>query len=158
MAMARERFGGAVAKAMAGLTAVALLVGCQSDRTTSGGQVIVASPTTCDAVTVSIYFDRRSARLTGEAVTLLSAAAKRAHRCRVDSIDITGVADAPDAPEQNAALSRARARSIARALNARGFPAFSFKPGRGDGASAPAVDPGSFRRRADVVFHLSPRP
>ena len=142
----------------AALASAALLTGCQTNHH-GAAPPLIASPTACGDISISIYFNRRSSRLEGPALALLNAAAQQAHRCRVDSIDVVGLADAPGTPQANAAISEARAKSVTHALTIRGFPAFTFKsPQPGQDAAPPPSDPGSFRRRADVVFHLSPLP
>jgi hypothetical protein len=91
------RRGAAVTGAVA---ALAMISGCQSDRTspppatTARGPLIVA-PTACADFTVSIYFASGSASIDRAGEALLAAAGARAARCSVTGVKVRGLADAP---------------------------------------------------------------
>ncbi|MHB8530512.1 MAG: OmpA family protein [Caulobacteraceae bacterium] len=143
---------------VAGLIGLSLLAGCKTLQVRRGA-VVTALPA-CADFTVQIYFESRSAVLTREAREVVDAAARRARRCQVAAIDVLGLADAPGAPAANLALSNGRANAVTKALARRGFPPIAFRVvAAGDvGAQTPSGAEQPLRRRAEVVFHVQPRP
>ena len=153
------RRGGAKAYAavVAAIAVSAVLSGCVSKSSSRGP--LVETPTPCIDFDVSIYFEAGSARLTREAVDLISLAATRSKACRVSMVDVIGLADAPGDPAANLQLSKLRANAVTRALARRGFKIVSFDvAAAGDaGAQTPQGEARPLRRRADVRFHVTPR-
>ncbi|MEO8811855.1 MAG: OmpA family protein [Caulobacteraceae bacterium] len=130
-------------------------------HTVSGSRVpLIQSPSTCADTTISIYFEPRSAAITHPAANLLDAAAAAARRCAVSGIDVKGLADAVGSPDANFELSRRRADAVTLALHRRGFDkvAFDVSASGGAGAQNGYGEARPLRRRADVTFHLSPKP
>jgi outer membrane protein OmpA-like peptidoglycan-associated protein len=153
------RRGAAVTGAVA---ALAMISGCQSDRTspppatTARGPLIVA-PTACADFTVSIYFASGSASIDRAGEALLAAAGARAARCSVTGVKVRGLADAPGGHDVNMVLSKRRAETVTRALRRHGFTQVEFQVSAiGD---APVESPGGdihlLRRRVDLEIHLA---
>lgn len=111
----------------------------------------------CESQAVHIYFDEASAEVTPEARAVLRRTSAAAKRCRVDGVDVVGLADAPGTPQTNLELSRRRAEAVAEALRLAGFPEATFKVA--EVGEFEAVTPGGkarpLRRRADVMIHMS---
>ncbi|MGI9169218.1 MAG: OmpA family protein [Caulobacteraceae bacterium] len=155
---AGRRVGGL---SLAFMFALALAGGCQSPRppAVARGSVIRA-PARCGDFTVAIYFESQSAAVTPQAAQLLAAAAQRARGCDVTGINVVGLADAVGAPSANLALSRARANAVTLALHRRGLTTVAFQVAAAGAAGAETREGRArlLRRRADVQFHLAPRP
>ncbi|HEY5071018.1 MAG TPA: OmpA family protein [Caulobacteraceae bacterium] len=119
------------------------------------GPVIAVAPS-CTDFTVSIYFDARSATLTGEARALVKASARRVQGCRVTGVNVLGLADAPGDPDVNLSLSKRRAEAVTKVLAAYGLTTVAFQVrAAGDvGAQTRTGEERPLRRRADVEFHL----
>ena len=127
-------------------------------RTARSGPVVVAP--SCVGFGLSVYFEPGSAALGPDADALLDAAAARAHRCSITGVRVRGLADAVGSHDANVALSRARAASVSRALERRGFTQVEFQvTAAGDaGAPSPAADASHpLRRRVDLQIDLAPR-
>lgn len=143
---------------LTGATAVAALAlaacGHGHDR------ALVETPAICQDFSISIYFDAGSARLTSEAEQLLRMAGRRTATCAVGGVQVVGLADAPGDPEANLELSRRRAATVTAALARRRFANVSFDVSAGGdvGAQTPSGAARPLRRRADVLFHVAPRP
>jgi outer membrane protein OmpA-like peptidoglycan-associated protein len=137
-----------------------LIVGaCQTAHHNLAPTEMIVSPTACADFTVTIYFSRGSRRLNREADTLLAEAAKQAFGCRVNSVEVEGLADAPGGPGINQALSKARTLAVTRVLILHGFSGFRFDPvdiGAGGQTRDDMANP--LRRRVEVRFHLAPKP
>ncbi|HZZ34536.1 MAG TPA: OmpA family protein [Caulobacteraceae bacterium] len=147
------------ARAIAGVCIGAALAlgGCQMGRKARGP--LVASPPACADFNISIYFDAGSARLTREAGDLIRLAAGRTTGCAVTNVDVIGLADAPGDPDANLQLSKRRADVVRQALARRGIASVKFAvAAAGDvGAQTPVGQARPLRRRADVLFHVSPK-
>ncbi len=115
--------------------------------------------TRCADFTIQLYFDSQSAALTKEARAVIDDAARRANRCQVTAIDVLGLSDAPGAADANLALSSHRAEAVTQALAKRGFSPLAFRVvSAGDAGAVTASGLNRpLRRRADVVFHLTPK-
>lgn len=138
------------------LVIVGMITACGSLPAGRPTSPLIASPTACADFNVSVYFARRSTGLTREALDLLDLASTRARRCRILGVDVIGLADSPDVSVANGKLSQARVVAVTEALRARGFNDFAFKPidpDAGGQSHTALADP--FRRRAEIVFHLS---
>ncbi len=112
----------------------------------------------CPDIRFQIYFEPDSATLTDEGLAVVSTAAAGARSCRVDGVQVLGLADAAGSPQANLALSQARAAAVSRALAANGLPAARFdEVAAGQaGAVTPSGDLRPLRRRVDVTLSLSP--
>ena len=119
----------------------------------------VAAPVRCADQVVQIYFEPQAADITPEGRAVIAAAAGAARGCKVNAVDVTGLADAQGAPQANLELSRKRAQSVAAALAGAGLPAARFAVAAvgqtgavtSDGKTAP------LRRRVDVALRLAPQ-
>jgi outer membrane protein OmpA-like peptidoglycan-associated protein len=121
---------------------------------------MVQAPSACADFTISIYFEPRSAVVTRDAAELIRAAAVRAQDCTVGGVDVLGLSEVEGDPDATLALSKARAIAVTRALSRRGFRIVQFQVGAvGDpGAMAGPGRSQPLHRRADVTFHLTPKP
>lgn len=129
-----------------------LLAGCN----TITRDQIVKAPSSCEDMTVQIYFEPDSAEVTKEGEAVLRTAAAAARNCKVDHVRVLGLADAAGAPAANLELSKRRAASVTAALAATGLPAaeFDLAAAGQSGAVTPAgAQP--LRRRADITVELS---
>ncbi len=120
---------------------------------------IVQATATCEDITVQIYFEPDSAEVTKEGRAVLSQAATQAKPCKVDRVLVLGLADAVGAPAANLEISKQRAASVTRALEAIGLPAaeFDLTAAGQSGAITASGDARLLRRRADVTVELSAR-
>lgn len=138
------------------LTAAALVLsGCAAagrlqDR-------LVRRPATCADRTIQIYFEADSAAVTREGSEVIRRAAQEVRHCRVERIDVTGLADAAGAPQANLDLSRRRAQSVAAALIAQRLPApeIAVSAIGQEGALTQEGQARPLRRRADITLHLA---
>jgi peptidoglycan-associated lipoprotein len=136
------------------LAAALVVAGCTTVR--NARDRIVKAPPVCEDMTVQIYFEPESAQISRDGRMVLGEAAGQAHRCRVDRVTVTGLADAAGAPLANLELSKRRAAAVTQALASTGLPAaeFDLQAAGQSGAVTPAgVTP--LRRRADVRLELS---
>lgn len=147
---------------LAGTLAAAALAGCQSagDQSHRPHMPAMFAPPVCDDFSVSIYFEAESAAISPEAQALIRSAAGHARRCEVKGIDVVGLTDAQGAPGANLKLSQDRAAAVTAALAAHGLGKAPINTtGVGDeGAQTAGGLARPMRRRANVTFHLAPRP
>jgi peptidoglycan-associated lipoprotein len=138
---------------IAALAATAALGGCASMRDAS----VVRTPSHCVDQQVQVYFEPFSAELTPEGSSVIKAAAGTVRGCRVSAVDVLGLADAVGAPDANLALSKERAQSVSKALEAAGLPAADFHiTAAGDvGAITAHGNAKPLRRRVDVTLHVT---
>ena len=138
----------------AAVLAVALS-GCSTMEKTR--EAIVRGPQLCTDQTAQIYFDADSADLTREGRAVIAAAANSAKGCKVERVDVMGLADATGAPAANLELSKRRAQSVTAALAAAGLPAAEFHVAAAGQAGAVTAEGAAspVRRRADVILRLS---
>ncbi len=159
--------GGRKARASQGMPAAVLaaivvgaasLSGCES--LPKSHPPTIQSPASCADFSISIYFEPGSSVVTPEAQALIRSAAAHAQRCQVQGIDVVGLADAPGAPDANLQLSKDRAAAVTAALSAKGLDHIDINTtALGDqGAQAHGGELRPLRRRANVSFHLGPRP
>jgi peptidoglycan-associated lipoprotein len=120
---------------------------------------LVKTPPRCVDQTVEIYFAADQAELTPEGRMVISQAAQAARACKVNAIEVLGLADAAGQPGANLELSRRRAQSVTAALTANGLPAADFKVSAAGqaGATTAGGQAAPLRRRVDVALHLAPR-
>jgi outer membrane protein OmpA-like peptidoglycan-associated protein len=131
--------------------------GCQSAREMGGR--LVRGPAVCTDRTVRIYFEAESADLIPEGRAVLTQAAKEARRCRVNGVEVVGLADATGAADANYQLSQKRAATVAGVLAESRLPAPQFVVSAvgQEGATTSDGELRPVRRRADIVLHLAPR-
>lgn len=109
----------------------------------------------CGDVTVSIYFAPSSAVISKDAAAVLQGAAQQARGCKVDRVDVLGLADPVGSPDANMKLSEKRAEAVSQTLSRYGVTTASVSAAGETAATTEggAVDP--LRRRAEVVLRLS---
>lgn len=148
---------GGLAILTAGLAAIG---GCQSTSKPAPKGPLIEAPATCVDFAISIYFEPRSAAITHEAGQLISAAFDQTRGCDVTGVRVVGLADAPGSPDANLELSRRRAEAVTHAFHHRGLNTVEFQTtAAGEvGAQNALGQAGPLRRRAEVTFHLAPRP
>lgn len=129
--------------------------GCATSPTSR--DQIVATPAACENLTVQIYFEPDSAEVTSEGQAVLNQAALQAKPCKVGRVLVLGLADAVGAPAANLEISKKRAGSVTRALNATGLPAaeFDLAAAGQTGAVDSHGDARLLRRRADITIELT---
>lgn len=130
------------------------VAGC---ATTPTRDQIVKVPAACEDLTVQIYFEPDSSEVTSEGQAVLNQAALQAKPCKVNRVLVLGLADAVGAPAANLEVSKKRAASVTRALNATGLPAaeFDLAAAGQTGAVNAEGDARLLRRRADITIELS---
>ncbi len=146
---------------LAAAAVAAMAAGCQSAHRASVARgPVIQAPAACGDFKVSIYFESQSAAVTSQADQLIAAAARRARGCDVTGVNVVGLADSLGGADANLALSKARAEAVTRAMRRHGFTTVAFQvAAAGDvGAQTPTGQARPLRRRADVQFHLAPRP
>jgi outer membrane protein OmpA-like peptidoglycan-associated protein len=146
-------------RVLAAPLALAVLAASLSACTTTERQRLVRAPARCADQTVQVYFEPQSFDLTKEGRDVIAAAATGAKACRVESVEVIGLADAGGAPGANLELSEKRAASVAAALKADGLPAAEYKVAAAGqaGAVTASGQAAPMRRRADIVLHLARR-
>lgn len=137
--------------AAAGLLMVSLSA-CASSR-----DRLVRQAAPCADQQVQIYFEPDSWELTPEGRAVIGQAAAEARACRVEAVEVLGLADAAGAADANFELSAKRAQSVTEALSAAGLPNADFRMAAAGDVGAVAVDgtPRPLRRRADIILHLA---
>jgi outer membrane protein OmpA-like peptidoglycan-associated protein len=123
----------------------------------TGRAAVEAPPSTCQDVTIPIYFEPDVSDLTPEGRRVLAAEAQAAKGCRVERVHVIGLADAVGDPAANLELSKRRAASVADAILKAGLPAAEFEVTAAGQAGA-VTEGGEMRpvrRRADVTLKLS---
>jgi peptidoglycan-associated lipoprotein len=136
------------------LTTLATLSGCSTMGMSHGA---VKTAPMCQEQRVQIYFEPDSAEVTAEGRAVIRQAALSAKGCKVDSVEVLGLADAVGTPDANLDISKRRAQAVTAALAGAGLPAGEFKVAAAGqaGAVTAAGEARPLRRRADVVLHLS---
>ena len=121
-----------------------------------GARSVVQAPDVCQDINIPIYFSPDGARITPDGQRLITAEARRARQCTVDSVRVLGLADAAGEPEANLELSRRRAASVAEAIAKAGLPAAEFEvAAAGEAGAITTQGKAPVRRRADVTLKLS---
>ena len=106
---------------------------------------------TCEDITFPVYFQEKSDALTPPALQMLAMAADKARDCRVQGVEVVGLADQRDASPE---LSQLRAENVSRALMAQGLTVprtdalGDVSTRTRDGRTQP------MQRRTEVVIHL----
>ncbi len=141
-----------------GLVAVGLTAaGCNLAPTLNRSD-IVAEPSACQAKRFEVYFAEGEARLTDVARQAIGLTATQLQGCRIDKVQVIGLADASGGASANQTLSERRAIAVAEALEAAGWPAPAFDIGGvgAEGATTAGVNE-PMRRRTEVLVEASPR-
>jgi peptidoglycan-associated lipoprotein len=143
---------------VAGLTAMALAVlGLGACSRVSGleTRARILSEPPCTDFFFPIYFAGRSADLSAPARGVIANAGHHANGCTVSSVEVTGLADYNGPADANLTLSRARARTVADALQKAGLPGAEFHlSALGEDGAVRNGKPEPLRRRADVYIRF----
>lgn len=136
------------------------LAGCETTgRVFKDRSQIVSTPTTCSPQRFEIYFADSEARLTEPARQAIGLTATQLQGCNIKSVKVLGLSDARGGAAANQDLSERRAKTVAEALAAAGWPSPAFDVGAAgdDGAiAAPGVrEP--LRRRTEVLVDAGPK-
>lgn len=115
----------------------------------------VAPTNLCEDLSVSIYFDDGSAKITRDARRVLAEARDMRATCALGVVDVLGLADAAGDPRANLALSEQRAKAVTQALGGLGFGNVRIAAAGASGAATPDGELRPLRRRADLVFRSS---
>ncbi|WP_242564508.1 OmpA family protein [Phenylobacterium aquaticum] len=136
---------------------IATVLAVQAAGCASLAPRLASRPPACSDMTVQIYFEPDSAEVTDEGRAVISAAAAQAKTCKVDRVNVLGLADAAGAPQANLELSQRRAAAVTRTLTAQGLPTAQFEEAAAGqaGAVTASGDIRPLRRRVDVVLKLS---
>lgn len=143
---------------IAAVAAVAMTLGaCSTGSMFRERSDLVAAPDQCAAKRFDVYFGENQHQLTDAARTAIGAAATQLQGCRIDSVQVLGLADATGAPAENLTLSQRRALAVAEALAAAGWPTPVFElAAAGDaGAVVAGGVEEPLRRRTEVVVTAS---
>lgn len=139
-----------------GLLAMSVLISAAMAGCVSTPKPVETVASICDDITIPIYFQADAAAITPDARRLIAAEARRARACRVDGVEVLGLADAAGEPAANLELSRKRAAAVAEAIAKAGLPAARFSVDAAGQAGATTVSGQvPLRRRADVTLKLS---
>lgn len=140
------------------LAAVVGVSGCEVPRFMDRSAV-VAEPPTCAARRFEVYFADSEARLTEPARQAIGMTAAQLQDCDIRRVRVIGLSDARGGATANLSLSERRARAVAEALTAAGWPAPAFEVDAvGDeGAVTDAGLREPMRRRTEVLVEAVPR-
>jgi outer membrane protein OmpA-like peptidoglycan-associated protein len=118
---------------------------------------LVRTAKACQDVHIPIYFEPDAADLTPEGRALIATEAGRVGPCKVDAVQVVGLADAVGDPAANMELSKKRAASVADAIVKAGLPAAEFDLAAAGqaGSVTKSGEVAPVRRRADVTLKLS---
>jgi peptidoglycan-associated lipoprotein len=144
---------------IAGVAVVTALVGgCETARKFTSRDQLVAAPPACAPKRFEVYFDDGQARLTEPARQAIGMTAAQLNGCQIRTVRVIGLADARGGDEANLSLSERRARAVAQALTAAGWPAPAVDI-EAAGAAGATTDTGArepLRRRTEVLVDASP--
>lgn len=134
------------------------LSGCESTGRFWNRDQLVAEPQACAPKRFEVYFADSEARLTAAAREAIGATAAQLQGCDIRKVQVTGLSDARGGVQANLTLSQRRARAVAEALAATGWPApvFEVEAAGEAGAAAGGVNE-PLRRRTEVVVDAAPR-
>jgi outer membrane protein OmpA-like peptidoglycan-associated protein len=134
------------------------LAGCESARRFLHRDQLVAEPQRCAPKRFEVYFADSEAGLTAAARRAVAMAAAQLRGCDITKVRVIGLADARGGTEANLTLSQRRAKTVAEALTAAGWPAPVFEvEAVGDaGAMSGGVNE-PLRRRTEVLVEAAPR-
>lgn len=143
---------------VAALAVAAGLSGCGATRFMDRSAV-VTEPSRCTAKRFEVYFADSEARLTEAARLAIGMEAAQLQGCDIRKVQVIGLADARGGATANQDLSERRARAVADALTAAGWPAPAFDVDAvGDeGAVTGSGVREPMRRRTEVLVEAVPR-
>ena len=136
------------------------LTGCEtSGRMMRDRSEIVETPTACTPKRFEIYFADGEARLTEPARQAIGLTATQLQGCNIRTVRVLGLADARGGAEANQDLSERRAKTVAEALAAAGWPSPAFDVGAAgdEGAANAAGVREPLRRRTEVLVDAAPK-
>lgn len=144
---------------LAGLTIAVGLSGCGMTRFMDRSTV-VTEPSPCTTKRFEVYFADSEARLTEPARQAIGMTAAQLQGCDIRKVQVLGLADARGGATANLSLSERRARAVAEALTAAGWPApaFDVEAAGDEGAVTAAGVREPMRRRTEVLIDAAPRP
>jgi len=133
------------------------LTACATAQSSRARLVRVFSP--CLDQTAQVYFEPGSAGLTPEGRAVIEAAATSSRNCRVQAVEVVGLAEAAGQPQAALELSKRRAEAVSAALAANGLPPAEFRVLAEGQAGALAADGAKrpLRRRVDIALRLAGR-
>jgi outer membrane protein OmpA-like peptidoglycan-associated protein len=136
---------------VAAVALAALTGGCTTMRI---DHALVRPQARCADVSFPIYFASGSTALTPPALQMIQATAAQTRGCQATAVNVTGLADADGGAQRNAALAQDRAKVVAQALAAQGFPApaFDIESAGASGARTASGQAAPQRRRAEVAI------
>ena len=120
---------------------------------------LIYEPSGCVEQRLDIYFEEGEARIARPARDMIAMTGERLQGCRVEGVDVIGLASSTGDPASNLSLSERRARAVADALIAAGWPSPTFTLSAAGDAGA-TTDGGlaePLRRRTEVVIHARPQ-
>jgi peptidoglycan-associated lipoprotein len=143
---------------LAGVALAAGLSGCGITRFLDRSAV-VTEPEVCTARRFEVYFADSEARLTESARAAIAMTAAQLQSCEIRKVQVIGLADARGGASANQDLSERRARAVAEAFTAAGWPAPAFDV-EAVGDAGAVTDSGvrePMRRRTEVLVEAAPR-
>lgn len=148
-------------KRMIGVAALTVAVGLSGCGVTRfmDRSAVVAEPSACAAKRFEVYFADSEARLTEPARQAIGLAAAQLQGCDIRKVQVLGLSDARGGATANLSLSERRARAVAEALTAAGWPAPAFDVSA-VGDEGAVTDSGArepMRRRTEVLVDAAPR-
>ncbi|WP_156367692.1 OmpA family protein [Brevundimonas sp. Leaf363] len=128
------------------------LSGCGMTKMSTREQ-LVATPATCVAQRFDVYFADSEAGLTPAARQAIGATAELLKGCKINRVQVLGLADARGGQAANLNLSERRAQAVAAALTEAGWPApvFDVSAAGDSGATTDAGVREPLRRRTEVL-------
>ena len=120
---------------------------------------LIYEPSGCVEQRLDIYFEEGEARIARPARDMIAMTGERLQGCRVEGVDVIGLASSTGDPASNLSLSERRARAVADALISAGWPSPTFTLSAAGDAGA-TTDGGlaePLRRRTEVVIHARPQ-
>ena len=120
---------------------------------------LIADTAGCTEQRLDIYFEEGEARIARPAQQMIALTGERLQGCRIEGVDVIGLASSTGDSASNLTLSERRARAVADALIAAGWPSPTFTLSAAGDAGA-TTDGGlaePLRRRTEVVIHARPQ-
>ena len=141
-----------------GLAVALVLSGCGVTRFMDRSAV-VTEPSACAARRFEVYFADSEARLTEPARQAIGMTAAQLQGCEIRKVQVIGLSDARGGATANQSLSESRARAVAEALTAAGWPtpAFDVEAVGDEGAVTDNGVREPMRRRTEVLVEAAPR-
>ena len=143
---------------VAAATALAVS-GCGTGAMFGERSELIYEPSGCVEQRLDIYFDEGQARMTQPAQQMIAMTGERLQGCRIEGVDVIGLASSTGDSASNLTLSERRARAVADALADAGWPSpeFTLSAGGDTGATTDSGLAEPLRRRTVVVVHARPR-